>query len=521
MKRLALTAVYLLCNLAYAAEQPNILLILADDLGYSDLGCYGGEIETPNLDELAAGGLRYTQFYNTARCWPTRAAMMTGYYAQQVRRDTLPGIKRGNRPEWAKLFTEYLKDGGYRCYHSGKWHIDGMPLQNGFDRSYYVNNHGFFRLKSYFLDDKKQPGFEPRNGWYVTTAKADHAIAQLKEHAETHADKPFFQFLAFTAPHFPLHALPEDIKLFRDRYKAGWNKIQTQRWKRQKKLGIAKNQLPSPEPELGPPYHFDSAYKILGPGEVRFPKRWDSLSIEQKEFQTEKMAIHAAMVYRMDLEIGRVLKQIREMNEFEDTLILFLSDNGASSEIMVRGDGHDPEAPPGSAFTYLCLGPGWSTACNTPFRKHKTWVHEGGAATPLIVHWPNGIQARGELNSTVGHVIDIAPTLLEVTGGKAQKNWHNRNAPKAPGQSLFLSFTQVEPEKRKKPLWFSHDGHRALRDGDWKLVATKGGKWELYDLANDRNEVTNLASRLPERVKRMEKQWGQMQKEFIKTAKLN
>ena len=254
---------------------------------------------------------------------------------------------------------------------------------------------------------------------------------------------------------------------------------------------------------------------------MRFPKRWDSLSIEQKEFQTEKMAIHAAMVYRMDLEIGRVLKQIREMNEFEDTLILFLSDNGASSEIMVRGDGHDPEAPPGSAFTYLCLGPGWSTACNTPFRKHKTWVHEGGAATPLIVHWPNGIQARGELNSTVGHVIDIAPTLLEVTGGKAQKNWHNRNAPKAPGQSLFLSFTQVEPEKRKKPLWFSHDGHRALRDGDWKLVATKGGKWELYDLANDRNEVTNLASRLPERVKRMEKQWGQMQKEFIKTAKLN
>ena len=234
-----------------------------------------------------------------------------------------------------------------------------------------------------------------------------------------------------------------------------------------RKTWYCKKPTPEPEPALGPPYHFDSAYKILGPGEVRFPKRWDSLSIEQKEFQTEKMAIHAAMVYRMDLEIGRVLKQIREMNEFEDTLILFLSDNGASSEIMVRGDGHDPEAPPGSAFTYLCLGPGWSTACNTPFRKHKTWVHEGGAATPLIVHWPNGIQARGELNSTVGHVIDIAPTLLEVTGGKAQENWHNRNAPKAPGQSLFRSFTQVEPEKERSHSGFhmTGTGHSVMETG--------------------------------------------------------
>jgi len=518
--RTALASTVMLGAAVYAeARPPNILLILADDLGYSDLGCYGGEIDTPHLDELAAGGLRYTQFYNTARCWPTRAALMTGYYAQQVRRDALPGIKRGDRPEWARLLSHHLKAGGYRCYHSGKWHIDGMPLQNGFDRSYYVNNHGFFRLKNYYLDDKKQPGFEPGNDWYVTTAKADHAIDQLKEHAKEHTKKPFFQFLAFTAPHFPLHAKPEDIDRFQERYKAGWNKIQAQRWARQKQIGLAKNQLPRPEPDLGPPYHFASAYKTLGPGEVRYPKPWDSLPAEQQEFQSTKMAIHAAMVYRMDLEIGRVLKQIRKMKAFENTLVLFLSDNGASAEIMVRGDGHDPDAPPGSAYTYLCLGAGWSTACNTPFRKHKTWVHEGGAATPLIVHWPNGIQARGELNPTVGHVIDLAPTLLDAAGGKALESWRNRKAPESPGQSLLASFTELGAVARKSPLWFSHDGHRAIRDGDWKLVATKSGPWELYNLASDRNEVMDLAGKHPDKVRKLANQWKSMQDDFITTAK--
>ena len=251
MKCLRLLCAAPLLLLGAQAKSPNILLVLADDLGYSDLGCYGGEIDTPHLDELAAGGLRFTQFYNTARCWPTRAALLTGYYPQQVRRDSLPGIKRGNRPAWARLLPEFLKPAGYRCYHSGKWHIDGLPLQNGFDRSYYVNNHGFFRLKNFYLDDKKQPGFEPGNDWYVTTAMADHAIGQLKEHAKKHDGQPFFQFLAFTAPHFPLHAIQKDIDRFRERYKAGWNQIQDERWKRQKKIGIAKDELPEPEGKVG------------------------------------------------------------------------------------------------------------------------------------------------------------------------------------------------------------------------------------------------------------------------------
>lgn len=518
MKFLRLFCAAPLLLIAAEAKSPNILLILADDLGYSDLGCYGGEIDTPHLDELAAGGLRFTQFYNTARCWPTRAALMTGYYPQQVRRDSLPGIKRGNRPAWARLLPEFLKPAGYRCYHSGKWHIDGLPLENGFDRSYYVNNHGFFRLKNYYLDDKKQPGFQPGNGWYVTTSMADHAIGQLKEHAKKHDEQPFFQFLAFTAPHFPLHAIQEDIDRFRERYKGGWNQIQDERWKRQKKIGIAKGKLPEPEQNVGPPYHFAEAYKILGPGEVNLPIPWKQLTDVQKDFQATKMAIHAAMIYRMDLEIGRVLDQIRKMKAFEDTLVLFLSDNGASAEIMVRGDGHDTKAPPGSAYTYLCLGPGWSTTCNTPFRRHKTWVHEGGCATPLVVHWPNGIQARGELCQTVGHVIDIVPTLIEVAGEKARGKWKRRNAPEAPGHSLLQAFAQ-EGKTRETPIWFSHDGNRAIRDGDWKLVAAKGDVWELYNLAEDRNEVKNLAGKHPQKVRQLEARWLALQDNFGEVAR--
>ena len=499
-----------------AAKPPNILLILADDLGYSDLGCYGGEIETPNLDGLAAGGLRFTQFYNTARCWPTRASLLAGYYAQQVRRDALPGVKRGTRPAWAKLLPEYLQPHGYRSYHSGKWHIDGKPMSSGFDRSYEISNHGFFRLPKYSLNGELRPGRELGEDWYATTAKADYAIEFLKEHAKDHADKPFFQFLAFTAPHFPLHALPEDIDLFRERYQAGWNSIQKARWEKQKELGIASGSHPLPEPEedLGPPYHFPKAYRILGDGEVGRPVPWDSLTDKQKAFQAEKMAIHAAMIYRMDLEIGRVLEQVKEMGEWDNTLILFLSDNGASAEIMVRGDGHDPEQPMGSAFTYLCLGPGWSTACNTPFRRHKTWVHEGGCATPLIVHWPKGISEKGKLRHTPGHIIDFVPTVFDIVSGKeVVKN----SGPVTPGDSLFSTFKK-DLCNEKKEIWFSHEGNRALRKGDWKLVASKKEPWELYNLKEDRNETRNLAAKFPDKVNKMAQLWKSMEKQFVRDA---
>ena len=497
------------------AKPPNVLLIMADDMGYSDLGCYGGEIETPHLDDLAKNGLRFTQFYNTARCWPSRAALLTGYYAQQVRRDRLPGIKRGNRPAWARLLPAMLKSAGYRSYHSGKWHIDGLPLAAGFDRSYYINNHGFFRLKFHYLDDKRQPATPISSKFYVTDAIADHAVATLKEHADQHTDKPFFHYLAFTAPHFPLHALPKDIERYRERYLQGWDKIREARWQKQKKLGLAEGELSKVERKVGPPYHFPDAYKTLGAGEVRYPVSWDSLTTEQKAFQADKMAVHAAMVDSMDRAIGRVLDQLRAMKAYDDTLVLFLSDNGASAELMVRGDGHDPKAPLGSAYTYLCLGAGWSTTCNTPFRMHKTWVHEGGACTPLVAHWPKGIKARGELRSSPGHVIDVVPTILELAGAKASTK--GQLVPAAPGKSLVSVFTKNNTIEREY-LWWSHDGNRAVRVQDWKLVAAKDKPWELFDLAKDRAETRDLATQFPLKVKKLEKLWLAKENEFIKTA---
>ena len=411
---------------ARADEKPNVLLILADDLGFSDLGCYGGEIETPNLDSLAENGLRFTQFYNTGRCWPTRGSLLTGYYAQQIRRDKLPGVpsgggNQGKRPQWAPLLPKLLSRVGYRSYHTGKWHIDGMPLDNGFDRSYYLKDQGrFFHPTKHWLNDKPLPPVPRDSGFYATTSLADRAIADLKDHAEHHSDEPFFHYLAFAAPHFPLHALPEDIAIYKDRYTAGWESVRAQRWNRMREAGLLGPETvrhPSaPERNLGPPYHFPDALKILGKGEVNRPLPWSSLDNRQRAFQATKMAIHAAMIHRMDIEIGRVLQQVKSMGCWENTLVLFLSDNGASAEIMVRDDGHDPKAAPGSAATYLCLGPGWSTVSNTPFRRHKTWTHEGGIATPMIAHWPNGIAARGEYRRDPQHVIDVSETILELAG---------------------------------------------------------------------------------------------------------
>jgi arylsulfatase len=510
-----------MCGESAAAERnarPNVLIILADDLGYSDLGCYGGEIATPNLDSLARGGLRFTQFYNTARCWPTRAALLTGYYAQQVRRDTLQGItsgSRGTRPTWARLLPDMIRPAGYRSYHSGKWHIDGQPLAGGFDRSYLLQDQGrFFSPRVHFEDNEKRPAVERGSGYYATTAIADHAIACLREHAAHHAGQPFFQFVAFTAPHFPLQAIGGDIALYREKYRAGWDAVRAERWRRIREIGLVHGDLPPPEREVGPPYDFPEAIKTLGPGEINRPVPWTELSDQQREFQATKMAIHAAMVDRMDREIGRVLKQLRVMAAFDNTLILFLSDNGASAEIMVRDDGHDAAAEPGSAGSHLCLGPGWSTVANTPFRRHKTWVHEGGICTPLVAHWPRGFAARDELRHAPGHLIDLVPTILEVTGAERLASWEGQPVPAAPGVSLAPTFARDVGVARDE-LWWQHEGNRAIRVGDWKLVAAgKDAAWELYDLATDRTETRDIADRHPDRVAELDRRWRQRLKDF-------
>ena len=486
-------------------EPPNILLIMVDDMGFSDPTCFGGEIKTPNLDKLASRGLRFTQFHNTSRCWPTRAALLTGYYPQQVGRDNAPGIKGGGggkRPAWASLVPVYLKEASYRSYHTGKWHIDGMPVESGFDRSYFLGDQGrFFSPQKHYLNDDPLPPIERGKGYYATIEIANRAIDQLKEHKEKFSENPFFSYVAFTAPHFPLHALQEDITAVGDRYAAGWEKLRSQRWARIKEKGIVIGELSEVEPDIGPPYHFPDALAILGKGEVNRPLSWAQLSPEQQQFQQIKMTIHAAMVERVDKEIGRIIDQLKTMDAFNNTLVLFLSDNGASAEIMVRDDGHDPNAAPGSAATYFCLGPGWSNMSNTPFRRHKTWVHEGGSCTPLIAHWPEGIASKGELRHTYGHVIDIVPTILDLAGVTTDSL---REVP-LPGRSLKSVF--AEDTDWKRPVWYHHEGNRALHLGDWKIVADKDESWELFNLKADRSESIDLAESNPNKVEEMEAVW--------------
>ncbi len=494
----------------FANEKPNVIVILADDLGFSDIGCYGGEIQTPNLDRLAKNGIRFTQFYNTARCWPTRGSLLTGFYAQQIRRDALekntPG--QGKRPAWAPLLPQRLKSLGYRSYVSGKWHLDGEPTKQGFDRSYILDDHDrFFGPRNHRLDGQALPVPGLSDNYYATTEIANRAIEFLSEHESKHGDQPFFAYVAFTSPHFPLHARAEDIAKYKNIYQAGWDSIRKSRSSKQRTMGLMST-APGPlESAIGPPYQFENVQEQLAQVDTLQEVAWDSLDDAHQAFLVHKMAIHAAMVDRMDQEIGRIVDQLSAMKCLDNTILFFLSDNGASAEIMIRGDGHDPNAVPGSASTFLCLGPGWSRAANTPFRRHKTWVHEGGISTPLIVHWPAGKLRGGDLRSQTGHVIDMAPTIVEMCGGV----W-NPTTPAAPGQSGKSLFSAIVGDEKIGPrdLWWLHEGNRAIRRGDWKLVASRDQAWELYDLASDRAETTDVASKYPDRVQKLAEAWQSM-----------
>jgi len=514
-----------------AYTPPNIVFILADDLGYSDLGCYGAEIiETPHIDALAEDGLRFTNFYNTGRCWPTRTSLLSGFYPHQVLSDPIEGVDytQGNfqavNETWLPAL---LKNHGYRTYHSGKWHlfrrfpkhIDMTMEEVGFDRSYMTEDGRHLRPLKLYENGELLPPLLKGTVYEASTAIVDHGIKYLHEHTEKHAGAPFFQYLAFITPHFPLQALQEDIDKYRDKFLMGWNDIRELRTENRKELGYEVHAVEDFEPERFAPWNLTQEELItqIDSNEVARAVPWNSLTEKQKEFQATKMAIHAAMITRMDREIGRYLEELKKSGYMENTIIFFCSDNGASTEMMNRADKHTPGALPGAADSYVCLGPGWSTAANTPFRLHKTWLHEGGISTPLVVHWPAGIKDQGLFRKMNSHIIDIAPTLLELAGGDPAELNGNGDAP---GISL-VPFLSKDVQSQRPPLFFHHEKKNALRHGDWKITTIdKGEAWELYDLSSDRGETHNLARENATKLNELVQLWDAQRESIIQQIKV-
>jgi len=479
------------------APRPNIIVIMADDMGYSDIGCFGGEIQTPNLDLLAADGVRFSEFYNTGRCCPTRASLLTGRYPHQagIGWMTNEGSNRGqdfgypgytgelNRG--SLTFAETLSSAGYRTLMAGKWHVGtfaGMwPMDRGFERFYGLirgaSNH-FKPHPDKLLMEGRRP-VAPGEDFYSSDSFTDAAITYVRESRERSAD-PFMLYLSFTAPHWPVHAPDEDIERYRGKYDAGWEPMRAARHARMKELGILK-----PDCELSP---LDV-------------KAWEETDPERREVLAHRMAIYAAMVDRLDQNVGRLINTLKELGVFEDTLILFFADNGGCAEGGLMGGSPD-EMVGGREGYFLTYGKGWANASNTPFRMYKHWVHEGGIASPFIAHWPAGIKERGAIRHEPCHLIDIAPTLYELSGARYPASHAGVEIGDLEGVSLTPLF-RGEGINRGQPIFFEHEGNRAVRDGAWKLVARHGKPWELFNISEDRSEQRDLAETEPERLREM------------------
>ena len=496
-------------------RRPNILLVVADDLGYSDLGCYGGEIETPVLDDLAANGLRFAQFYTTARCCPSRASILTGQYPHKVGVGHMvtdlghPGY-RGHLSENAVTLAEVLKSAGYRTFMSGKWHVGTPdPTRHGFEQYYgtLISAATFWDPEKYLRlpQGSRARSYEP-NAFYGTDALTDHALDFLAD-ARTTPDQPWFLYLAYNAPHFPLHARPEDIAKYRDRYTAGWDALRQERLARMKRLKlVSRNTTLSPR----------SRYTNFGATRNAENPAWNSLPEDRRADLAMRMAIYAAMIDRMDQQIGRVTADLRARGELDDTLIMFLSDNGACAEwdpfgfdvssspnnVLHRGD---DLARMGSRGTYHSVGSAWANASNTPWRMYKHYSHEGGISTPCIVHWPAALRRRNAIESVPAHLIDLMPTFVAVAGAQYPQRIGTRQIPPMAGTSLLPALRGGRMPGRA--LYFEHEGTRAVREGRYKLTALRGEPWKLYDMERDRTELDDLASQHPQRVESMAKQW--------------
>lgn len=497
-----------------AMNRPNILLVMNDDMGFSDIGCYGGEVRTPHLDRLAANGLRFTQFYNTARCCPTRASILTGLHPHQagvgwMTTDLDEDGYRGSLNNQCVTIAEVLRAAGYDTYMSGKWHVtrhvapDGpkhaWPCQRGFG-DYFGILQG---ASSYW-----QPRTLTRNNdpveveglpkdFFLTDAISDQAAAYIREHAGRGTEAPFFLYTAYTAPHWPLHAHPEDIERYRGRFAAGWDRLREERLRRMRAMGIV-----------------DAAWPITDRDPTQPP--WDEAP--HKDWEQRRMEVYAAQIDRMDQGIGRIVAALDETGQTDNTLILFLADNGACAEEFAEEvqplpptypagtthtrdgrtvmRGNDPAVMPGPDDTYQSYGVPWANLSNTPFREYKHWVHEGGIATPLIVHWPAALNDVGALRHAPGQLTDIMATCVDVAGAEYPTRFDGNDIIPLEGTSLVPIFHD-QPNHKEALIW-EHEGNKAVRRGRWKLVCKYPGDWELYDIAANRTETANLATHHPE-----------------------
>jgi arylsulfatase len=487
-------------------QQPNILIIMADDMGYSDLSCFGGEVHTPNIDRLSANGIRYTQFYNAGRCCPTRASLLTGLYSHQTGMGWMTAADLGSEGYTGEInnqcvtLGEVMKEAGYATYMVGKWHVtsdlhigpegpkDTWPLQRGFDK-YYGPHHGGGSYFNPVVLTYGNQRIEPSSEYYLTDALSDTASQLLVDHRK---DRPFFLYLAYTAPHFPLHAKSEDIEKYLGNYLTGWDSLRDKRYLRMEQLGIR-----------------DSTWKLTDP--MADVKPWKGLSEAEKIEFDRRMAVYAAQIDIMDQGIGRVIRTLEKLEIIDNTVILFLSDNGGTAEHISRGN--TDISLIGTEESYESYRKPWATVSNTPFRFFKQWVHEGGISTPLIVHWPGGIEEKGTIRHQVGHVIDLMPTCMELAGAAYPEFHMNRHILPYEGESLVSSFNS--PEEIDRVLFWEHQATRAVRMGDWKLVANRAsnmepyvGPWELYHLRSDRSETIDLSGEQPQMVRKLDSLWN-------------
>ncbi len=508
-------------------RKPNIVLILNDDMGYSDIGCYGGEVETPALDRLAANGLRFSQFYNTARCSPSRASLLTGLHPHQtgvgiLTYDSGPEGYAGNLNHQCVTIPQALKRNGYMTYMSGKWHVasslteptDTWPLQRGFDAFYgtIIGAGSFYDPNTLTRGNDNIEHEAHADGFFYTDAISDQAAAYIDQHARECPDQPFFTYVAYTAPHWPLHAHDADIARYKGRFDQGWDALREQRLEKLVASGILKDH-----------------WKLSERDPTQPPWTAEELDQQHRAWLLRCMEVYAAQIDRMDQGIARIIETLERTGQLDDTVIIFLADNGACAEDIPEGVpidelvdklmiarattrsgepvhfGNDINRMPGPENTYQSYGTAWANLSNTPFRLYKHWIHEGGISTPFIVHWPSGISDRGGIRHAPGYLPDIMATILDLTGTPYPSDWDGKPIAPLEGRSLVPVFGGDAFERG--PMFWEHEGNAAVRIGQWKLVKRYPRAWELYDLDADRTELHDLAAQHPQRVVEMAAQY--------------